>query len=75
MDDLQAYEDLLEGQLLPELRAAASIARWFYADTDKAQRWLAEKRLVWSHFCGLLNGHISHRRLCRMLCLAAGAKA
>lgn len=62
-NDLHAYQEMLDSELLPELDAAARIARWFYSDPSKALCWLRDKWFVWGGFCQLLSGRITHRRL------------
>ena len=65
-NDLGVYDCLLERELLPELRAAASVAEWFYADAKSAQSRLRSSH-TWEQFCGLLDGSVSHRQLRRKL--------
>jgi geranylgeranyl reductase family protein len=64
---LLLYEELLERELLPELRAAGELAQWFYSNPSSAHRLLRDKLLVWHAFCRLLTGRMSHRDLLRKL--------
>ena len=64
---LLSYEALLEEELLPELRAAAEVAEWFYSDPLSAHRMLRDSPLVWHAFCRVLTGRISYRALLRKL--------
>jgi len=64
---LENYENLLRKYLLPELRAASKIAKWFFADPAQRHRRLRSERLVWAAFCSLIAGRLSNRRLCRLV--------